>query len=128
MAIAALWRRSQVRRFFHLRCADCGRRFGWSESPHAYSDGSRDSYHARCMSYRHWRAKATERLDVLDLVSEVWAIDAETVRELAAGRAAQVQDADASDAWGLEPSNAWNKAWRVFYDLDNARKAKGAKV
>jgi hypothetical protein len=99
-----------------LRCEHCKRRFLPREIPHGYS-GSDRKWHDICMSYGFWRNKAEERLVVLDLVTDVWSIDAETVRELLANR----------DGQGAESSNAWNKAWRVFSDLENSRKATAVK-
>src|SRR5687767_2960074 len=98
-----------------LRCDHCKRRFLPTDIPHGYSSTDR-VWHDVCMSYGHWRRKAEERLDVLDVVSEIWGIDAQTVRGAFANRYPQ----------GIESSRAWDKAWRVFYDLENSRKAKGA--
>lgn len=101
---------------WRLFCADCGQRFWPGQSVHGYG-GQQDKFHERCMSYLHWRRKADERLDVLDLVSEVWEVTSSDVRELLSGRA---------DDKANHKAEAWNKGWRVFYDLDNARKARAA--
>jgi hypothetical protein len=54
-------------------------------------------------------------LAVLDLLTDVWGITMGDATELMANRA---------ERENYERSNAWNLAWRVFYDLDNQRKAK----
>jgi hypothetical protein len=97
-----------------LHCEHCKRRFLPGDVPHGYSSSDR-KWHDVCMSYGFWRNKAEERLVILDFITDVWSIDAQTVRE----------------AFGLrdqEPaSRGWDKAWRVFYDLENSRKAKAGR-
>lgn len=98
-------------RRWRLRCDHCGLGFLPVHSVHGY--GGKESFHDVCMSARTWRYKAEERLEVLDLVADVWGITMGDATELMANRA---------ERENYERSNAWNKAWRVFYDLDNQRK------
>jgi hypothetical protein len=100
-----------VRRRWGKRCDACGRRGRLGEPWHSY--GGERVWHDVCMSVQHWRNRAEERLAVLELVAEVWEINAATVRDLASLRG--VNDLDSSKAWDL--------AWRVFYDLDKRKKA-----
>lgn len=88
------------------RCEHCSRRFLPSHSRHSYG-GNRATYHDVRISYTTWRSKAGERLAILDLISEVWNIDAATVRDLAANR----------NPDGYKSSNEWNRAWRVSTTL-----------
>ena len=92
------------------RCEHCGRRFLPSHSRNSFG-GNRALYHDVCIAYVEWRRKAEERLAVLDTVTDVWAIDTETVRTVSANR----------EPDGYQGSNAWDRAWRVFYDLENHR-------
>ena len=109
------WRRfpGTVRRWLTDRCEECGHRFHWKRDAR-HSFGNRDGkvWHSPCIGLVTWRTKAEERLAVIDLMAQVWGINASDVRELMANRA--VRD-------GYESSNAWNLAGRVFYDLDNKR-------
>lgn len=107
-----------------LRCGHCGRRARWGESWHGYGSPDR-VWHDVCMSYRHWRTKADERLQILDLVTDVWQVRAQDVYSLAEGRAADGDPDQPSPRTSAE-SDAWNLAWRVFYDLEHHRTAQGA--
>jgi hypothetical protein len=72
------------------------------------------------MSYRYWRGKAQERLDILALIVDVWEVDASTVYSIAEYRASNSKNADENPGpRTYVESNTWNKAWRVFYDLQN---------
>jgi hypothetical protein len=95
------------------RCAHCNRRFLPSHSRHAFGD-NHPTYHEVCIGYVRWRGKADERLQVLDLISEVWQVDSGTVQELARNRESE----------GYKSSGARDRAWRVFYDLKNHRDSK----
>lgn len=103
----------RVKRWLTCRCDECGFRFFWRQARFGYM-GSDKKYHEHCQGYRSWRGKANERLAVLDLVSDVWEIDGRTVQQLARNRGLGI----------AEEANADNMAWRVFYDLENDRKAK----
>lgn len=104
-----------VRRWRTDRCAACGHRFRWKrDGRHGYGH-SDEVFHDACMSARHWRRVAGERLDVLDVVSDLWEIKSETVTEIMAMRYPE-----------RVSHNGWNLAWRVFYDLDKHRKATAA--
>lgn len=96
------------------RCARCGRRRYPHESM-ILAPGS-GKFHDTC--HLAWRLGmvAEERLRVLDVVTDVWEVNSGTVQELMALRA----KAELSDE-----ANARNAGWRVFYDLDNRRKAAG---
>lgn len=74
------------------------------------------------MSFIHWRSKATERIEILDLICEVWNVTMQDVTALAEGRS-ETGELDAPTLRGNAQADAWNKAWRVMYDLDNHRKA-----
>ena len=106
----------RVRRWLVDRCEGCGHRFHWARDGR-HSFGNRDGkvWHSPCIALAMWRNKASERLAVIDVMADVWNITGSDVRELMANRA---------ESEGLERSNAWNLAWRVFYDLDNQRKVK----
>lgn len=103
----------RVRSWLFDRCDECGHRFFWKQSRHSYMS-SDNVWHEHCMGYRTWRGKARERLEVLDLVADVWEVDGKTVQQLARNRGLGLN----------EESQADTQAWRVFYDLENQRKAK----
>jgi hypothetical protein len=73
---------------------------------------NRATYHDVCIAYTQRKSQAEDRLAVLDLITDVWSIDASTVRELAANRQPE----------GWQSSGEWDRAWRVFYDLGHFRK------
>lgn len=105
----------------HKRCDHCGRRKHWDDAWHAYPSGDR-VWHSECMAYINWRSKATERIEILDLICEVWGVTMQDVTSIASGRAAQGDD-DGPELASTASSNAWDKAWRVMHDRDNHRKA-----
>lgn len=101
-----------LRRWWRERCVRCGRRPFWSESMVLWQGTG--LFHYTCDSAETWRRKAEVRLAVLDVVADVWEVNSGTVQELMALRArAELAD----------EANARNAGWRVFYDLDNRRKA-----
>lgn len=89
------------------RCAECGHRFAWKGDARHRQNG--ETFHGNCLSLRHWRRTADERLQVLALVTEVWDVRGDDVRELMANRV---------EGEGWERSDRWNLAWRVFCHLD----------
>lgn len=112
--------RSHVRRLRSgKRCDHCGRGPNWGEA--WTSTGGDKVWHDVCRSYLHWRAKAEERLAILDLVTDVWQVQAQDVYALAEGRAATGEPDVAVRGRTSAEADAWNRAWRVFYDLGNAR-------
>ncbi len=102
-------RPSNIRNRWGKRCARCGHRGRLSEPWHGYGD--RKVWHDACMAANHWRTAAEERLTVLELIADVWEINAATVRELASPRGVN----------NLESSQAWDLAWRVFYSLEGRK-------
>jgi len=103
---------THLRRWWHERCARCGRRPFWSESM-ILAPGA-GIFHDACYAAWWFKMVADERLRVLDVVAEVWEVNSQTVQELLALRAR----ADLADE-----ANARNAGWRVFYDIENRRKA-----
>lgn len=95
------------------RCAHCGRRRFPDESM-ILMPGS-GTFHDVCDGYITWRRKAQERLAVLDVVTDVWEVGGRDVQAVMGLRARDE---------GADRAHAENAAWRVFYDLDNQRKAK----
>ena len=94
------------------RCAGCGHRFAWrGDARHGMNS---ETFHNPCLQAQTWRTKADERMAVLELVCDIWEVEADDVRELMANRQASE---------GYERSNAWNLAWRVFYDMERAGSA-----
>lgn len=89
------------------RCDGCGHRFAWKGD--ARFGLNSQTFHEPCLQARTWRTHAEERMQVLELVCDVWGVDAAAVRELFANRQA---------GEGFERSNAWNLAWRVFYQME----------
>lgn len=99
-------------RWWRERCAHCGRRPFWSESMILYPGTG--SFHGVCDQAHQWRRAASERFEVLDVITDVWAIDGQAVQEVLALRAR----ANLADE-----SNARTLGWRVFYDLEKRREA-----
>ena len=101
-----------LHKWWRERCERCGRRPFWSESMILVPGTGR--FHDACHAAWRFKMMADERLRVLDVVTEVWEVESRTVQEVMALRAR----ADLADE-----ANARNAGWRVFYDLDNRRKA-----
>jgi hypothetical protein len=101
-----------VRRWLTDRCEGCGHRFRWKRDAR-HSFGNRDGkvWHDPCISLVVWRGKAEERMEVLDVVTDLWEIKEPTVSEILALRRPKYEH------------NGRNLGWRVFYDLDNKRTA-----
>ena len=93
------------------RCDGCGHRFAWKGDAR-FGQNSK-TYHEPCLNAQTWRATAEERMQVLELICDVWEVKASDVRELMANRA---------ETEGYERSNAWNLAWRVFYSMEKRAK------
>ena len=95
------------------RCDLCGHPFRWSRDAR-HSFGNRDGkvWHGPCLSLVTMRRKAAERLEVLAVTAEVGAVTGDDVRQVMSLRA--LDD-------GREASDEWNKAWRVFYDLEKTQ-------
>lgn len=72
-------------------------------------------FHDACHAAWHWRLVADERIQVLEVVADVWEVNSITVQELMALRA----KADLADE-----SSARNRGWRVFYDIERRKAAK----
>jgi len=102
----------EIRRWLTLRCELCDHRFRWKRDSRHTFGGNRAVYHEYCMGYVIWRTRAEERLEVVGVMSEVSGM---TGRDLQSVLELRTEGAAAG-------SNAWNRAWRVFYDLDNSRK------
>lgn len=98
----------EIRWHFTLRCDYCNLRFRWKRDPrHTYGD--KRVFHGPCMGYLSWRSKADERLDVIAVMCDLSGLtgrDVQSVFEL-------------RTETKVHGSNAWNAAWRVFYDLGN---------
>jgi hypothetical protein len=105
-----------IRRLRHWvtdRCAHRGHRFRWRKDARHSHGGNREVFHAPCIGYQIWRGKADERLAMLNIVCEVWDISDRDVKGVVEMRAAD-------DAERVQQSD---RAFRVFYDLQNYRKA-----
>lgn len=104
------WRRFKRNGYRRDRCEGCGHRFRWSRDPR-HSFGNRDGkvWHGPCIALVQWRGAADERLAILDLICEVWAVTDRDVKGVVEMRTAD----DASGA------RLRNQAFRVFYDLSN---------
>lgn len=105
---------TEIKRWATLRCAHCGHRFRWSRDSRS-SFGNRDGkvYHGPCIAYIQWRSKAAERLEVLDVVTDLAGISHRLIVGVIENRA---EGAD-------ERTRESNRAFRVFYDLDKKRSA-----
>lgn len=103
----------RVRRY-RDRCAHCGHRFHWKRDAR-FSYGNRDGkvWHGPCLAHEQWRVKADERLAILDLVCDVWNVNERDAKVMVELRA---KDDD-------ERRAASNRAFRVFYDLEEKRAA-----
>lgn len=109
------WRRFKRNGYHIERCDYCGHRFAWKgDARHSYGHGDGKVWHGPCMALLTSRNKAEERLTVLALICDIWEVAGSDVRELMANRAMSE---------GYERSNAWNLAWRVFYDLEKSNPA-----
>lgn len=99
---------TEIKRWATLRCERCGHRFRWSRDAR-HSFGNRDGkvYHRPCLEVTIWEAKATERLDVLDLVSELAGISERLITGVVELRAETPQESTAAS----------NRVFRVFRDL-----------
>lgn len=106
----------RIRRWIGDRCAHCGHRFRWKKDARHSHGGTREVFHAPCIGYQIWRGKADERLAMLDVVCEVWDVSDRDVKGVIEMRAA-------NDAQRVQLSD---RAFRVFYDLQNSRKVDGS--
>lgn len=98
------------------RCETCGRRGRWNESWHTYGNRDGKVWHGQCMALEHARNAAEERMQMLDLITEVCGIS---------GRDAQTLAGLREDEW-TGHGRYEDLAFRVFYALDNRRKARSA--
>lgn len=110
------------RRWWQERCAACGHRPFWTES--MISMPGTGVFHDACHAAQHWRRVASERLDVLAVVVDVWDVNPSTVRE--------VMETREGDGPALprtsQGAKAWDKAWRVFYDLEKREEVNRARA
>lgn len=105
----------QLCRRIWTRCQECGEPFRRKQSvtSHSWGNGGpgwrspeQGVFHSKCSALVTTRSKSAERLAVLELICDVWGISGSDVQELAPMR------------WTDMPSHdAWNRAWRVMYDL-----------
>lgn len=102
----------RVQRWRSDRCAHCGHRFRWRRDARHSFGNNREIFHEPCIGYRTWRGKAEERLEILSVVCEVWAISDRDVKGVV-----EMRTADNADGTKLR-----DRAFRVFYDLSNATK------
>ena len=109
------------------RCEECGQPFrrrqavfsrNWNGDGPGWRKPERAVLHDKCSALLTYRGKAQERLDVIDLIADVWNVDSNTVQQLARNREILPSDA----------ANADNMAWRVFYDLKIQRDAKAGVI
>ena len=105
----------RIKRWRSDHCADCGHRFRWKRDARHSHGGNREVFHSACIGRQIWRNKATERLEMLALVCEVWGISDRDVKGVVEMRAAD-------DAERVDQSN---RAFRVFYDLSSLSKEDG---
>lgn len=106
---------TRVRRWHRDRCAHCGHRFAWQrDARHSFGNRDGNIYHEPCIGYLMWRTKAEERLDMLNLVCEVWTVSDSDVKQLVELRAGTDDERVARS----------NLAFRVFYDLEKQAKQK----
>lgn len=112
--LAPWWRRFERNGYRRERCEGCGHPFRWSRDPR-HSLGNRDGkvWHGPCLSLMTTRAKADERLEVLDLVCDVWEIDDQAAKGVVENRATTDDERVAAS----------NRAFRVFHDLSKRRAA-----
>lgn len=105
------WRRFKRNGYRRDRCHHCGHPFRWSRDAR-HANGNRDGrvYHGPCIALEIWRAKADDRLTVLDLALHVTHT---TVRDLCDLALLQYSDLD-SDARTI----ADNRVWQVTHDLE----------
>ena len=106
---------TEIKRWLTLRCDHCGHRFRWKRD-HRNSFGNRDGkvWHSPCIAYLQWRAKADERLEVLDVVTDLAGISSRLITGVVENRA---ENED-------QRIKASNQVFRVFYDLGKQREAK----
>lgn len=105
----------RLRRWWRERCSACGHRTWFGES--AYSHPGSGIFHDYCSRELTQRHRAEDAMAVLDAVTETWQVDAATVKALMGLRAQ-------SD--GYEASNAENRAFRVFRELEHRREREQA--
>lgn len=100
----------EVHRWLTKHCEHCGLRFRWGPRDSRHSFGNRDGkvYHGPCIAFVQWRSKAEERLDLLATVCEIAGMTGDDVQGVVSMRTSGSPDA----------STEQNKAWRVFYDLE----------
>lgn len=110
--IAPWWRRFKRNGYRRDRCHHCGHPFRWTRDAR-HATGNRDGrvYHGPCIAMEAWRAKADDRLTVLELALFTMHITVRDLRDLAS---LQYSDLEA-DARSI--GNA--RVWRVTYDLEN---------
>lgn len=100
------------------RCDHCGRLKHFDDAWHGY--GNDRVWHSECMSYRHWRSKADERMRVLRAVVEAWNVTTADVVVLL-GIPVSPEHLDHATPRSAEEINLDNLAFRVFYDLKKKR-------
>lgn len=112
----------RVRSWLFDRCDHCGHRFRWKRDARFSYQGTDKVWHGPCSAERAWRAKADERMTVLDLICDVWGVTSSDVQALAEGRVNS-----GKPYRSYEDANARNLAWRVMYDLEKHREASTTK-
>lgn len=107
--IAPWCRRFKRNGYRRDKCHHCGHPFRWNRDAR-FANGNRDGkrYHGPCHAYLLWRLRAEQRLDVLAVVQEVTGVTAEDLRTVMSLR---------------DGNDGWNRAWRVFYDLEKSTHA-----
>lgn len=103
----------EVKRWLTLRCERCGHRFRLKRDAR-HSFGNRDGkvYHRPCLEAIVWQSKAEERLEILDIVTDIAGLNHLTIEGVIENRTERLSDARAALS---------NRSWRVFRDLAKKR-------
>jgi hypothetical protein len=103
----------EVRRLLTLRCDYCGHKFRWArDARHSFGNGDGKVWHDPCIALVIARGKAEERLEVIGVMAELSGLTASDVRNTMSLRDEAGQPGSGS--------NGWDRAWRVFYDLEKS--------
>jgi hypothetical protein len=113
VVVTRWWMASRLRSkwFPRQRCTHCGRPFEQGDGRHSFGNRDGRVYHEPCIGYLIWRRKAAERLEVLDLVCEIWEVND---RDVTGAFELRAQGEDQRVEWS-------NLAFRVMYDLKQVR-------
>lgn len=100
----------------HQRCDLCARRKHLNDAWSTFGNRDGKVWHGECIALVQSRRVAQERLEVLDLVTDVIGLDARDVTMLAEWRHQSGEPYRTA-----EEAEQSNKAWRVMRDVERHR-------